>query len=125
MVEDVGIEAVPSREYERSAVAVATVDGPAGRLRVRRRYEALPRHNDVVDRPAIDSNDEYVDRPDAVHVHTRLYAVDDGAYVLDDHDTWTPEEVSVLGDADAFLAACRAHHVGDVGRVYRRAIPQQ
>lgn len=116
---DVDIEQVDSREYDRAVVATATVTGPEDGIDVRREYEALPRHNDVVDRTDPNVDDELVDRPDEVHVHTTL--ADDGEYAGDEHETWRPEDPSVLGDPTAFRAACREHFRATAAEVYERA----
>lgn len=124
-ITDVTVQLVPTSEYEVAAVATAVVHGPAGAVRIRRRYEALPRHNDVVDSGRVDSNDQLVGRSDAVHVHTRLYDVEEGAYLRDAHDTWTPDRLSILEDPETFLAACRDHHVSDGRRAYHRAAAER
>ena len=121
-VGDESISAVDSDEYDFAVAVSATLDGPAGPLRLKRRYEALPRHNDVLDRDAVDSNDELVDRPDAVHVHTRFYAGTDDDYLGDAHEVWRPD-ASALVDADAFLAACREHVRDSVADAYARVFP--
>ena len=121
---NVTVTPASSREYEFSAVATADVSSGDGAFRLRRRYEGLPRHNDVVDLDAVDSNDELVDRPDAIHVHTTVFAVDDDReeYLLDEHESWRPPDPAALGDDDAFLAACRDHHLAGIGQAYARAV---
>lgn len=116
---DVALEQTDSREYERAVVATATLEGPAGRVRIRREYEALPRHNDVVDRNATNVDDELVDDPDAVHVHTTLR--EDGEYRGDAHETWRPDDPAILGDPSAFRAAARSHLRETADDVYERA----
>lgn len=121
---DVCTRAVDSREYELAVVVAATIRGPDGALRIRRRYEALPRHNDVVDPESIDSNDEYVDRPDTIHVHA-TYRVPRGGrdeYVSDEHDLWRPADLSSFGSPEAFLDACRSHHLAHIDGAYWSAI---
>lgn len=87
-VSAVEVRPVASQEYELAAVATATIDGPTGEVHIQRGYEALPRHNDVVDPDAVDSNDQLVDRSDAVHVHTQFFTGGETEeYVLDSHDT--------------------------------------
>ena len=120
-VADLTVTPVDDREYDFAVVARATLDGPAGPLRVRRRYEALPRHNDVLDAAGADGNDELVDRPDAVHVHTKFYAGDGESYLGDAHDGWLPPDRSVLGDADAFAAACRDQFRSSAAATYEDA----
>ena len=111
------------KEYELAGEATATVDGPDGELTIRRRYEALPRHNDVVYPDGVDSNDEFVDRPDAVHVHTKcLRSTDeDEEYLLDVHDTVRPDDISVLAGTESFLEVCRERYFADGEARYARA----
>lgn len=116
---DVALEQAESREYERVVVATATLEGPAGRVRIRRTYEALPRHNDVVDRTAANVDDELVDRPDAVHVYTTVR--ENGEYRGDSHETWRPDDPGVLADPTAFRVACRDHLRATAGEAYDRA----
>lgn len=113
---------VENREYERAVTATARLDGPAGTLSVRRTYEALPFHNDVLDPEGADSNDEFLDRPDAVHVHTRYYrpGEDREDYVRDRHETWRLDPAT-LGDPTHFRAACERHHLADLAAEYRWA----
>lgn len=113
---DVDIEQVDSREYERAVAATATLGGPDGEVAIRREYEALPRHNDVVDRTAPNVDDELVDRPDAVHVHTTVR--EDGEYRGDAHETWVPDDPETLADPTAFRAACRDHLRATAADVY-------
>lgn len=110
---------VESREYERAVAATVRLDGPAGFLAVRRTYEALPFHNDVVHREGADSNDELLDRPDAVHVHTRYYRPGERGdeYFLDRHETWRLDPAT-LGDPAHFRAACERHHLADLATEY-------
>lgn len=110
-------------EYEFACRARLLLDGPAGPVLVVADYQALPRHNDVVAPGAVDANDELLDRPDAVHVHVRWHGLVDGrwSYLRDAHESWRPRPASVLESADRFEAACRAHLLGDVARVYERA----
>lgn len=129
-VADLAVRPDESDEYELVAVATARVDGPDGQATVRRRYEALPRHNDVVDRTAVDVNDELVDRPDVVHVHAKWYAGDrrsseggddgeDGStYLRDAHETWRPDDPTILADAAAFRDAVREHLLATVEECY-------
>lgn len=124
-VSDIEVRPAASQEYELAAVATATIEGPAGEVHIRRRYEALPRHNDAVDSDTMNSNDELVNSSDMIHVHTRYYMGDEAEdYVLDSHDTWTPE-LSVLEEPAAFLAACHDHHIGDAGRAYAEAAAER
>ena len=121
-----GLRDVENREYERSVAATARLDGPAGPLVVRRSYEALPLHNDVVHPEGADSNDEFLDRPDAVHVHTRYYHPnedEDGEddYFLDRHETWRLVDPATLGDTERFHTACERHHLADLASEYRWA----
>lgn len=118
-----------SREYERSVAATVRLSGPAGPLVVRRTYEALPFHNDVVYPEGADSNDALLDRPDAVHVHTRYYRPDEDDeigddegddYFLDRHETWRLDPAT-LGDPARFRAACERHHLADLASEYRWA----
>lgn len=120
---NVEITAEPSREYGHAAVATATIHDCGEEFRVRRRYEGLPFHNDVVDPDAVDSNDEMIDRPDEIHVHTRVSTVDADreTYLVDQHETWRPPDSTALGDGGAFLAACREHHLAGLGRAYSLA----
>lgn len=119
---DSALENVESREYERAVAATARFDGSQGPLSIRRTYEALPLHNDVVHPEGADSNDELLDRPDAVHVHTRYYRPEDDreTYFLDRHETWRLDP-AVLGDAGRFRAACERHHLADLVGEYRWA----
>lgn len=114
------LRAAENREYERAVAATARLDGPAGPLVVRRTYEALPFHNDVVHPEGADSNDELLDRPDAVHVYTRYYrpgrAGDD--YFLDRHETWRLDDPAILGEPERFRAACERHHLADLASEY-------
>ena len=119
--EDLTVDGVDSAEYEYAVVASATLDGPRGPVVVERRYEGLPRHNDELDRDAVDSNDDLVDRPDAVHVHTRFYAAGRERYLGDEHASWRPEDPSMLSDADAFREACRAHFLDALPATYENA----
>lgn len=122
-----GTERVESDEYEFAMAATATVEGPEGRLLVRRRYEALPYHNDELYPEGADSNDERTDRPDEVQVHTRFYALpDDGSpddpdYFGDEHESWTPEPANALADGDELARICAAHHLADPVALYRDA----
>lgn len=116
---DVELEQVDSREYERAIEATVTLAGPAGEVTVERTYEALPRHNDVVDRTAPNVDDELVDAPDAVHVHTTVAA--GGEYGGDEHEAWTPDDATVLADPTAFRAACRNHFRETAESLYERA----
>ena len=117
------VERIESSEYEFSARAVAVLDGPDGRVRVERQYEALPYHNDDVEPEATDSNDSRM-APDEIHVHTKFYGVesDESTYVGDDHETWEPDDLAALGDANAFVVECTAHHTDDPARLYERVI---
>lgn len=115
----VELEQVDSREYERALQATATLAGPDGEFTVERTYEALPRHNDVVDRTSPNVDDELVDAPDAVHVHTTIEA--GGEYRGDEHETWRPDDAGVLADPTAFRAACRDHLRETARRLYDRA----
>lgn len=138
-VAEVSVRTDDSDEWERTAIATARVTGTDGPRRVWRRYEALPRHNDVVAPDAIDVEDGLVERPDEVHVHTKWYETDeppedDGdenraaspptsgdesdesdEYLRDAHETWRPEDPTVLGDPDAFRAAVRDHALATLG----------
>ncbi|WP_227355235.1 hypothetical protein [Haladaptatus salinisoli] len=122
-------ERVESSEHEFAMRATATVDGPEGRLTVRRQYDALPYHNDVVYPDDPDSNDERVERPDEIHVHTKFYAAsddpdeaDEADYFADVHETWTPEDAAVLGDEDELARRCTEHHLADPAALYRDAM---
>jgi len=119
----VDVRTTSSSEYELVAVATTTVDGPAGKLSVRRRYEALPYHNDVVYPDGANSDDEFVDRPDAVHAHTTCSVVDGGdeEYLLDEHDTWRPDDPRVLEAPDRFGSLCRRRLRSDLDDLYARA----
>lgn len=134
---DVSVRTDDGDEYERTVIATARVEGTDGQLRVWRRYEALPRHNDVVAPDAIDVEDGLVERPDEVHVHTKWYeaavSTEDGGgneesgadpagadaaageYVRDAHETWRPDDPAILGDPDAFCAAARDHALATMG----------
>lgn len=132
-VAEVSVRTDDSEEYERTAVATARVEGPDGPLWVWRRYEGLPRHNDVVAPDAVDSEDALLERPDEVHVRTKWYEADDapadgadaeGAdpgddgpdeYVRDAHETWRPDDPAVLGDPDAFRVAAWEHALATLG----------
>ena len=124
-------EGVESDEYEFAMEATATVEGPEGRLLVRRRYEALPYHNDELYPEGADSNDERTDRPDEVQVHTRFYALsdegspDDPEYFGDEHDSWTPERPEALGDPDELADLCAARHLADPVALYRKAMDRR
>lgn len=126
---DESIQPVESREYELAVATMAHLQGPAGGLTIRRTYEALPRHNDECYRDGADSNDGLVDRPDAIHVHTRYYRPErEGeteTYFLDRHETWRLDEPGVLGDAERFLAACADHHLTDLSAEYRWATDEE
>lgn len=106
---DVSLRPVESSEYELAVEATAQVQGSAGEELLRHRYEALPRHNDVVATGTPDANDALVDRPDAVHVHTRYYDGETEEYEGDAHETWRPDDPTVLSDPSAFRAAVRDH----------------
>lgn len=101
-----------SAEYDRAMTAEATVTGPQGPVRVRRRYNALPRHNDVVERSGADSNDELLARADEIYVHSKFYTVtdDEEEYFRDRHDTWRPTDSRAIGSEATFLELCRDHH---------------
>lgn len=135
-VAEVSVRTDDSDEWERTAIATARVEGADGPLRAWRRYEALPRHNDVVAPGEIDVEDALVERPDEVHVHTKWYETgeapadageeDEAAapstsggepdeYVRDAHETWRPDDPAVLGDPDAFRAAARDHALATLG----------
>lgn len=118
-VADLTVERVDSDEYDYAVAVRARLDGPSGPRAVRRRYEALPRHNDVLAGDAVDSNDELTDRPDEVHVHTRYY--DGEAYRGDRHDAWRPTDASILSDEERFRDACREHFRRRRTDVYERA----
>ncbi|WP_227375880.1 hypothetical protein [Haladaptatus halobius] len=124
-------ERIESSEHEFAMRATATIDGPAGRLAVRRQYDALPYHNDVVYPDGPDSNDERVERPNEIHVHTRFYAVsddsddDEAEYFADAHETWTSEEPTVLSDADELARLCTDHHLADPAALYRDAMERR
>lgn len=120
-VDDLTVDAVDTPEYDYAVVARATVDGRSGPLVLERRYEGLPRHNDVLDRDAVDENDELLDRPDAVHVHTTFYGEDGDEYLGDDHDAWIPEDPSVLRGEEAFRAAVREQFRDSVAVAYENA----
>jgi hypothetical protein len=111
---------VENREYERAVAATARLDGPAGPLVVRRTYEALPFHNDVVHPEGADSNDAFLDRPDAVHVYTRYYRPDEEGddYFLDRHETWRLDDPAILGEPAQFRTACERHHLADLAAEY-------
>jgi hypothetical protein len=106
-VQSLSITPGDDTEYERAVQVDATLTGPRGEVRIDRRYEALPRHNDVVDPGAVDSNDELLAQADAVHVYTKWFV--DDAYVGDDHDIWEHADPSVLTDDAAFTSASREH----------------
>lgn len=108
------------REYERAVSAEATLTGPRGEVRIDRRYEALPRRNDVVAPEAVESNDELLAAADAVHVYTKWFV--DGSYVRDDHETWEPADPSVLADDVAFETACREHVERTAARTYAAGV---
>lgn len=125
-VTDLSIEPGQNREYELVAVVTAEVDGPEGPLRLHRRYEALPRQNDVVEGDEVDSNDEYLDRPDEVHVHTQYATADaPGQFFLDAHDTWRPGDTAALQAGEPFLDACRDHLEADVADAYERGVAER
>lgn len=115
---DVTVRHVDTREYDFAVVASAVLDGTAGLLHLERRYEALPRHNDVLEREAVDSNDELLDRPDAVHLHTRYYG-ERGDYLGDAHASWRPDRSALVGPG-AFLDACRDHFRETASDAYGR-----
>lgn len=119
-VGDLTVDGVDSREYDYAAVVDATVSGPSGQIVVERRYEGLPRHNDVIEPDVVDENDRLLDRPDAVHVHTKFYA-DDDRYLGDAHDAWVPADRAALSDEGAFRDACRSHFETTVVSAYEHA----
>lgn len=125
-ISDLTVDGVDSREYDYVVVVRATVTGPSGPLVVERRYEGLPRHNDVLERDAVDENDELLDRPDAVHVHTKFYGGSEGdAYLSDAHDAWLPEDRSVLSEAMTFRDASREHFENTAAAAYEKAPVEQ
>ena len=126
-----GTERVESSEYGFAMEATAIVEGPAGRLLVRRRYEALPYHNDDLYPEGADSNDGRTDRPNEIHVHTRFYTSSgddsghDSDYFGDAHESWMPERAAVLGNPDELANLCRAHHLADPVALYRNAMDRR
>lgn len=117
-----------SVEWDLSVTASARLTGPRGTLRIDRRYHGLPRHNDVVDPDAADSNDELLDGPDELYVHSKYYLVGDGRaddYFLDRHETWRPDDPDAIADESAFLAACEAHHLADLAAEYDAAMDER
>lgn len=116
-----------STEYDFAMAATVTLAGTYGTLRIRRRYYARPRHNDVVEWTGADSNDELLDRSDELYAHSKYYAVTGGAdeYFLDGHETWRPADRRALAEEAAFLAACRAHHIADLPGEYADAMDER
>lgn len=113
------VRGIESREYELAAVATVRLDGPFGERSIRRSYEALPRHNDTVHREGANSNDDFLDRPDAVHVHSKYYRFAGGeeTYLGDRHEIWQVD-LDRLVDAELFLATCEDHHHADLESEY-------
>ena len=122
-----GTERAESGEYEFALEAWATIDGPDGELIVRRRYEALPYHNDDLYPEGADSNDRRTARPHEVHVHTRFRAAtgDRSEYVGDEHDSWAPDPSDALADPSELTALCSAHHLADPVALYRDGMDRQ
>ena len=116
-----------STEYDFAVAASVTLAGTHGTLRIRRRYYARPRHNDVVEWAGADSNDELLDRADELYVHSKYYAVtgDGDEYFLDDHETWRPTNPRALAEEAAFLGECRAHHIRGLPAAYAEAMDER
>lgn len=122
-----GTLASDSFEYDVSMIAHAALTGPRGSLRIRRRYYALPRHNDVTDPTGSDSNDELLDRADEFYVHTKFYEItgDGDDYFLDRLETWRPDDPMALADETAFVEACEAHHLANLRSDYVDAMDER
>jgi hypothetical protein len=114
------------REYDFALVTVSTVDGPDGKIRVCERFEALPRHNDVVAPIAVDSNDVLVARPDKIRIHTKCYRLyetpgeSEERYLFDRHETWHPPRTRLVAN-NHLAVTCRAYHRERLPRIYQQA----
>ena len=116
-----------STEYDFAVDASVTLAGSHGTLRIRRRYYARPRHNDVVEWTGADSNDELLDRADELYVHSKYYAVtgDGDEYFLDGHATFRPTDPRALAEEASFLDECRAHHIRGLPAEYADAMDER
>ena len=116
-----------STEYDFAMAATVRLAGTHGTLRIRRRYFARPRHNDVIEWTGADSNDELLDRADELYVHSKYYAVtgDGDEYFLDDHATWRPADTEALAEETAFRDECERHHCANLATEYATAIEER